>query len=713
MEVRTTAVTAVVIDLDDAEATDAARTGSKAANLARARQAGLPALPGAVLTTEWSDDDLVTAGDAWRTVSGGGARPVVVRSSSTGEDGAASSMAGVFDSVLDVADEEDFRSAVTTVRRSAGDARRAGLVDAPMAVLVQPMLTPRWGGVLFGADPLSGRTDRLVVAAVPGGPAALVSGEVSGWTAVLDRQGRVREVRSTAARGETPDRPAGRDLRRLARLAAATATTFGGPQDIEWAIDHDGAVVLLQARPITAILPTDGPVYGPGPVAESFPEPLAPLEQDLWLDPMRDGLREALLLAGTERRSAIERSPLVIAVDGMAAVDLDVIGAAERRGGLLGRLDPRPPARRLRAAWRVGRLRSAFTELATDVIHRVDAELLAVPTMDELSNQQLLDLLHNGRRSLVSLHGHEALAGLLIPEAGAATVTAASLALTAIAQARSEGVALAELVERDPVVLALMAPRIGSMPLPDSFDAFGATVAAHPGGQPGAAAEPHPAAVAREALRLRVRWVQELTARAASELGLRLWDVGVLPSHDSVRLLRLGELVDAAATRRAPADLPARLAPQGRPLPSRFRLAGDGSAIPVPPPPRRRRGARSSGAGGAIGVAGGVGRGPVLVAPAQPADVPPATVLVVPHLDPRLAPVIPRLAGLVAETGNALSHLAILAREYRVPVVVGVLDATQRFADGEVVVVDGSAGTVAPEPVGSVPTTVATTGATP
>jgi pyruvate,water dikinase len=153
-------------------------------------------------------------------------------------------------------------------------------------------------------------------------------------------------------------------------------------------------------------------------------------------------------------------------------------------------------------------------------------------------------------------------------------------------------------------------------------------------------------------------------------------------------------LVDAARTSRAPADLSTRPATEGRPLPARFRLAGDGSAVAVPPAARRGRRAHSSGADGAVGVAGGVGRGPVLVSPAVAADVPPGRVLVVPHLDPRLAPVVPRLAALVAETGNALSHLAILAREYRVPVVVGVHDATRRFADGDGVVVDGSARTL-------------------
>jgi pyruvate,water dikinase len=69
-------------------------------------------------------------------------------------------------------------------------------------------------------------------------------------------------------------------------------------------------------------------------------------------------------------------------------------------------------------------------------------------------------------------------------------------------------------------------------------------------------------------------------------------------------------------------------------------------------------------------------------------------VLIVTHLDPRLAPVVARLGALVAETGSALSHLAILAREYHVPTVVGVADATSRFADGQLLTVDGDAGTV-------------------
>ncbi len=66
--------------------------------------------------------------------------------------------------------------------------------------------------------------------------------------------------------------------------------------------------------------------------------------------------------------------------------------------------------------------------------------------------------------------------------------------------------------------------------------------------------------------------------------------------------------------------------------------------------------------------------------------------LVVRTLDPGLAAVLPGLAGLVAETGSVLSHLAILAREYGVPTVVGLANATERFSTGAWVVVDGTHG---------------------
>jgi phosphohistidine swiveling domain-containing protein len=678
----------VLLDLAADGATDGSVVGAKAANLALAGRAGLPVLPGVVLTTAWDHRGWShparlgrpgPAGDAWEAMSRGGSRRVVVRSSSTNEDGGSSSMAGVFTSVLDVADWPSFVTAVDEVlasgRRAAADGAIGTAADAHMAVLVQPQLDPRWGGVLFGADPITGSTDRLVVSAVEGGPDALVSGQADGWTATLSPRGRVLEDQSGSG---SPLPRSG--LRALAALARRAAAAFGGPQDVEWAIDHDGTLWMLQSRPITT--PTGqpvGPVLGTGPVAETFPDPLSRLEADLWLTPLREGLDQALLLTGTASPRALRRSPVVRQIDGWAAADLRHLGLAPVRHKVLARLDPRPPARRLRSAWRTGRLSRALPRLGRDVIEQVDADLAAVPRLDDLSNTALLAVLDNGRTALRALHGYEALAGMLIPDAGH-DVTAASIAMSALAEARAEDVDIDELVETHPVVLALTPPRVGADAPFAGFDLRPAAPAA--AGRPGPA--PSDAAVVREGLRLRARWVQELTARAAWELGRRLVCVELLPGQESVRLLDLDELRAAAVGRTLPADLherldPARSAP--RPLPAVFRLTPDHRPVAVTAP--------AGGAGG-TGAGGGTGRGPAHLG----TEPPEGAVLVVTHLDPRLATVIPRLAGLVAETGSPLSHLAILAREHGVATVVGHAGAAGRYREGDVLEVDGTAGTV-------------------
>ena len=162
-------------------------------------------------------------------------RPLVARSSSVLEDTAGSSMAGQFDSVIGITGFDEFVEAVQAVLDSRG---RAGLAGSPIAVLVQPLIEPRYGGVLFGIDPVSGRSDRRVVSAVEGGPEPLVSGEVDGSRYVLDTDARIVDF----ARGDGPELPPG-DLKRLVALSGDVARAFGGPQDVEWAIATDGRTV--------------------------------------------------------------------------------------------------------------------------------------------------------------------------------------------------------------------------------------------------------------------------------------------------------------------------------------------------------------------------------------------------------------------------------------------------------------------------------------
>jgi pyruvate,water dikinase len=73
----------------------------------------------------------------------------------------------------------------------------------------------------------------------------------------------------------------------------------------------------------------------------------------------------------------------------------------------------------------------------------------------------------------------------------------------------------------------------------------------------------------------------------------------------------------------------------------------------------------------------------------------PGEILVTPSTDPGWTPLFLTAGGLVMEMGGANSHGAVVAREYGIPAVVGVPDATHRIPNGEPITVNGAAGTVA------------------
>jgi rifampicin phosphotransferase len=94
---------------------------------------------------------------------------------------------------------------------------------------------------------------------------------------------------------------------------------------------------------------------------------------------------------------------------------------------------------------------------------------------------------------------------------------------------------------------------------------------------------------------------------------------------------------------------------------------------------------------------GGVvaGRARVILDPSD-ARLEPGEILVAPSTDPGWTPLFLTAGGLVMEMGGAMSHGAVVAREYGIPAVVGVPDATERITTGQRITVDGSAGTVDP-----------------
>ncbi|MCU0275047.1 MAG: PEP-utilizing enzyme, partial [Acidimicrobiales bacterium] len=652
-----------VVGLDDEAAADPAVAGAKAANIARLAVAGFPTMRGFVLTTDGAAQDprdpevAPVLRSAWAALGGERGTPVVVRSSSTIEDAGTSSMAGRFTSVLDVVGWEAFLAAVDRVRASAEAVRDADGVARPIGVLVQEQLAAPMGGVLFGVDPVTGATDHVVVEVVPSRPDTLVGGEVTADHYVLGRRGRLVDVART---GVAPDLP--RSLRRrLVATARRAAEVFGGPQDMEWAVREDGGLVVLQTRPVTAVAaPGSGLLLGPGPLAETFPNPLRPLEADLWLVPVRDGIVRALRATGAVSERALDASPVVTAVGGRAAVDLALLGVVAGRVGVLRRYSPAAILRRLTTAWRVGRLRVALPDLAAGVVATVDHDLAGVPQLAELATTELSVLLDATRRELTTAHAYEVLCGMLLGEEGGEPPVPL-LAMAALSEGRAAGCSDDRIVATRPEVLALVPPSAAAAPVLPAMAAPPVGRAAGPGARLDDVS-------LRDALRLRVRWLQELGARAARELGVRLAAEGRLAEPAHVLELSLDELAHVVAGAPAPADLAARAAvPAGPPLPTSFRLAATGAVRPVP----RRSGVAAAGrpAGGGRGT--GTVRQVVPGETVAPGVEPAGFVLVTRFLEPGLATVLPSLSGLVAETGSALSHLAILAREMGVPTVVG------------------------------------------
>ena len=75
-------------------------------------------------------------------------------------------------------------------------------------------------------------------------------------------------------------------------------------------------------------------------------------------------------------------------------------------------------------------------------------------------------------------------------------------------------------------------------------------------------------------------------------------------------------------------------------------------------------------------------------------DIEPGEILVAPFTDAPWTPLFVVAGAVVVETGGVLSHAATVAREFNIPAVVMVKDATTLIADGDTVTVDGAAGTV-------------------
>ena len=260
---------------------------------------------------------------------------LAVRSSAVGEDGAAASFAGQFDTVLHVDTVEALRRAVRTCWASYWSerslcyraARGAGL--GGMAVVLQRQVSARVSGVLFtrapaGAPAATG--DDLLIECCPGLGDRLVSGHVDPERLVVPRAARTGAPRA-ARTGTASDPPAGglltaADVRALTGAALRLERELGAPQDVEWSIDDDGWLWILQSRPITTA--REAPQAAGGPVLwsnanvnENFPRPICPLLYSFAAPGYYHYFRNLGLAFGISRRRLAAMDPALAAIVGV------------------------------------------------------------------------------------------------------------------------------------------------------------------------------------------------------------------------------------------------------------------------------------------------------------------------------------------------------------------------------------------------------------
>lgn len=786
--------------------------GGKARGLARLLEMGLPVPAGFVVVDALPGRLPGDLGERYRRLGGG---PVAVRSSALGEDSAEASFAGQYETVLGVEGESALREAVerclTSLRSERANAYAAARGAAPenaaearMCVVVQRMVDARAAGVLFTADPVSGRRGHVVVDAVAGLGEALVGGHASPDHYVIDRSGRCVEetLAGTHPVLEPEDRAA------LVVAARAAEAREGHPLDLEWAIDRDERIHWLQARPITRLgadpSELDTPVLSPDHVytrcniGEMFPGACTPLSFSFTARGIEVGMQRMHQRLGIQREITpaflfvgMFHRNLFLNLTTMAATATQALGSSADQMALsvCGRpitefeiqAPPPPPLpRRLlngfrylryllgqrRARRELRRLRESLDSLdsldtrtradgadaraqalacweAIDarfdaIYHAMDLHLissagsgvlsttlLAVIARGETPNEEqhaeaaallagaegvesadiatgadrvrdAIGAHPQGRTRFVEAAAEDALAWLRAPESGAAGEAFADYL------ARHGHRTVKELELRQPEW------REDPLPLVRSLQAAVRALAAHHDAHLPARQRPARRGLgvrlltrmARQAVRSREETksgLVDVTTRfkgAYRRLGAAAAEAGLLPDADAVFFLthqELGRLVrgedpdlgEHAAQRR---ELHPRL--DGLRFPDVF----TGPAEPEPVPEVDPDAALVTGAPVSRGCVEGVVRVVHRLEDAEALEE--GEILIAPITDVGWTPYFSVVAGLVTDVGSAVSHGAVVAREYGLPAVVNTRCATRVFRTGDRVRLDGDHGVV-------------------
>jgi|GEM_PF-436539 len=264
-----------ILWLKDVDKNSVAVAGGKGANLGELKKSGFSVPDGFVISCVLYDkitenglkekieipkDAEKEIIDAYRKLGG----PVAVRSSATAEDSKSASFAGQQDTFLGV-DETGLIGSIEKCMASLFSPRAVSyraqknipLRDVSIAVVIQKMAASKKAGVAFSANPVTGNKGEIIIEAASGPCVQVVGGQIIPDNYVIEKEsGKIKE-RRTAKEQVLSDSEIGA----LAALVAAIEKHYQSPQDIEWAIDGSGKIHILQARPITTLDSVQKPAW--------------------------------------------------------------------------------------------------------------------------------------------------------------------------------------------------------------------------------------------------------------------------------------------------------------------------------------------------------------------------------------------------------------------------------------------------------------------
>jgi pyruvate,water dikinase len=755
---------------------DAAKFGHKAATLGQLRAWGYPVPRGYVLPAGDDPTALLAIAEPSPT------QPLAVRSSAQDEDMGTASAAGIYQSFLNITDQEGLAAAIVRVFSSynaprAREYRQSrGLPEQGLAVIVQQQVQGLFSGVAFSRDPIARCGDAVVIEALPGGADQVVGGQVTPeqyrvlvqpddvppLAEIAEADWQISDALTLAVEGEgqTPSRL----LQQVAYLARHLELRYQGvPQDTEWTYDGE-TLWLLQSRPITTL----HPLWTRKIAAEVIPGTIRPLTWSI-NRPLTCGVwGEIFTVVLGDRAQGLDFEATATLHHAHAYFNATLLGDIFQRMGLppeslefltRGAKFSRPPLGStlrnlpglLRLVGRELKLEQEFTQANRDRFSPALASL-ETTSRDALTPAELLSRIETVLDLLKPVTYYNILgplsfalrrALLKVPEEHVSPMQnveiAALDALRAIAQDIRQVLSAGELnriTDSSSLMTALAESTDGEALLKeiDHFlDQYGylspvgtdiavATWQENPGPVRELLAQfvkqpPPPktttvtptgkAALVQQRLDLKGQ-VNTLYNRLLAELR---WSILALANQwqeqrhlkerDDIFFLTLEEIQALVTGNAAPnwtmvrgniSDRKARYN-QDRHLPNVPYLVfgNEPPSRDLPFMPSATVQQKLSG----IGASAGIMAGPVLVMThLEPVATEGPFILVVPYTDAGWAPLLARAQGLIAEVGGRLSHGAIIAREYGIPAVMDVTNATQRLRSGQWVRINGETGTV-------------------